>query len=333
MRSARQWAAATKGETMRELKRYALCLAAALAVAAAGTHTAFAAGIVLKNEMEQDIKGVYCVDDNGTTKQVTGALKAESSVTVTPDKLPEHECNRLSLETAKGGAWQFYHEPEPGGSTAIEFSMDKANRHAEQSYPSLLIENSGEAYVCPAGVPLNLLLQTMQFGLDEAKWKEIATPKAEALENPGAYAVSFADVSWSLVGDGLVFSELVPGQQLAESANMVASFSNATISAIFEGLKKEGATPWAMTFMNTKAALTKEGKEALPDSELTGAMDADESRWAAVNEFMVMVADSSGDDLPRIVFGNADFMFDLVLDRESGDATLTITRRATAAFG
>ncbi|MDL2268101.1 hypothetical protein LJC46_09005 [Desulfovibrio sp. OttesenSCG-928-G15] len=318
---------------MRGLQLYSACIAAVLVMTALGVHSAFAAGIDVKNEMELDIQAVYCVDDTGTTKQVTGALKAKSSVSVTPDKFPEYKCPRIAVQMADGSAWQFYHDPEPGASTEILFSMDKANPNGESSYPSLLIENSGESYVCPAGVPLAFLLQAMQFGLDEEKWKEAAAPKTGESENPGAYAISFAGVSWSLVGDGIVFSELVPDKKLAESANMVAAFSNPTLMAIFDGLKSMGATPLGMTFRHTEVALTKEGKTLLPDAELTTDTQTDESRWEAVLKFLELASGSAGGDLPRLIFGNEAIKFDLVLDLESGQATLTVNRREDAAFG
>ena len=45
-----------------------LCCAAVLVMLAGGANAAFAAGIALKNEMELDIKAVYCVNDTGSTK-------------------------------------------------------------------------------------------------------------------------------------------------------------------------------------------------------------------------------------------------------------------------
>ena len=310
-----------------------LCCAAVLVMLAGGANAAFAAGIALKNEMELDIKAVYCVNDTGSTKQVTGALKAASSVTVQPAKFPEYECNRIAVHTANGGAWQFYHGPEPGAATEIVFSMDKANPNGEASYPSLLIESSGESYVSPAGVPLNFLVQAMQFGLEETKWKEAAAPNAGKSETPDAFAVSFAGVSWSFTGDGLVFAELVPGKELAESANMVSAFSNATLTGMFDGLKAVGATPWGMIFKEKQTALTKEGMDTLPYAELMIDTDTDESRWDAVAKLLEVVADSAGEDPPRIIFGNEAIIFNLLLDLEDVSATLTITRRLGAALG
>ncbi|MDL2307626.1 hypothetical protein LJC48_06365 [Desulfovibrio sp. OttesenSCG-928-C06] len=319
---------------MMHLKRRAACLLAVMLMAGAPAGIASGAEIALNNEMELDIKAVYCVDDAGVTKQAAGAIKAEASITVPSDKFPEYECNRIAVQAADGSAWQFYQEPEPGAATEIIFSMDKANPNAEVSYPSLVIESGGENYVSPAGVPLSFLVQAMEFGLDETTWKNAATPGADKSEDPGAFAVSFADVSWSLVGDGLVFSpDLVPGKELAESANLVANCSNSTFMAIFEGLKNFGTTPWALAYNEDEAALTSEGAALLPDAEVIDDTETDEKRWEAVIQFLGLVADANGEDLPRFVFGNDTLIFDLVIDLEDGSATLTITRREGAAFG
>ena len=124
---------AIEGEAMKGMKQ--LCCAAALVMLAGGANAAFASGIALKNEMELDIKAVYGVNDTGSTKQVTGALKAASSVTVQPAKFPEYECNRIAVQTANGGAWQLYDGPEPGAATEIVFSMDKANPNGKGVVP------------------------------------------------------------------------------------------------------------------------------------------------------------------------------------------------------
>lgn len=317
---------------MAFLHRRAACLLAALVLVAASAHICAAAGVLVKNELEQDIKAILCVDDQGKATQAVGALKAGASLSVPANKFPEFECNRLALNMADGGAWQFYQNPEPGGAGEIAFSPSKAHSNAAESYPSVLIDSAGDLDVTPAGVPLAFLVQAMEFGLDEARWRQMATPGMDALENPGAFAVAFADQSWSLAGDGLLFSEdLVPGMKLAELVNMVSEFSNPTIAAVFEGLQAMGATPLLADFGDAAAALDPKGLELNPDAKRMDNLDTDEQRWEALNELIQTAADKEG---PVVIhFGSDAFTFALVLDLEDGAATLTITRRPEAAFG
>ncbi|MDL2207653.1 hypothetical protein LJB82_02905 [Desulfovibrio sp. OttesenSCG-928-M16] len=318
---------------MIRFKHHAACLLAIMSILAAAPEIASAAGIALNNDMELDIKAVYCVDETGATKQVIDALQAESSATVAPDKFPEYECNRISVLTKDGKAWQFYHEPEPGAATSIIFSMDKVNPNRLESYPSLLIESGDETYISPAGVPLSFLLQAMSFGLEEAKWKEANTPEADSSKNPGEFAISFAGVSWNFAGNGLLFAELVPGKQLAESFKMTSPFTGPMLMAMFEELQNSGATPWALSFNENKTALTEEGKNILPDATLAGNATSEESRWEAVSNMLEAVLESDATDMPRLVFGNEAIIFDMVLNRDDGVTEITITRRKDAAFG
>ncbi len=300
---------------MRRLKRHAACLTAVLALTVAGAHSA-AADVVLKNETEEDFKAIYCVNDQGATKEVTGALAGGASVTVTPNKLPEYECNRIAVLLDGEEGWQFYHEPEPAAASEIIFAMDKPNPQAGE-YPSLLISSGGEDYLAPAGMPLGMLVQVMEFGLDEARWKEIAVPGVDPMENDD-FVVSFADQSWDMHGDGMVFKELVPGMQLAASLSLETEFSNTTVLAVFEGLKSFGCVPTYLIYSGNEKILD----DAMPE----------EARWDAVNECMAKAADGDGGAV-RIVFGNEGFTIGLVLDLDTSEAVLSIERKKDAAFG
>lgn len=88
-----------------------------------------------------------------------------------------------------------------------------------------------------------------------------------------------------------------------------------------------------MIFKEKQTALTKEGMDTLPYAELMIDTDTDESRWDAVAKLLEVVADSAGEDPPRIIFGNEAIIFNLLLDLEDVSATLTITRRLGAALG
>lgn len=300
---------------MRGLGRYAACLMAALAVTAMGAHGASAAGVVLKNETETGFAAVYCVNDQGETKQVTGKLAAGASVTVAPGKLPEYECNRMAIAVGKDMAWQFYQEPEPGGAAELSFSMDKANP-AATPYPSLLISSGGDDYVSPAGVPLAMLVQAMAHGLDEAAWKKAAAPLLDPGKNL-AFAVSFADISWDLQKP-LAFKELAPGKRLADELDLTGWFSNPIVLATLEGLKGFDCVP--------QRASLKDKKVEFKDS------DTADAKWEAVYALLGEAADSEGGNL-QIAFAHETFTITLTLKLDESKAALHIKRKQGAPLG
>ena len=162
---------------MRMLKLCAGCLAALLALAPS---VGQAAGIVLKNSMNTDIKSVFCVGNNGEKLSVVEGLAKRGTKTVAAAKFPEHSCSRIGVTMQNGAGWQYYHEPEPGSAKEIEFSLDSAGQHETRKYPSVLITLPGnDAYVAPAGVPMFMLVQLMRKGMDQPRWKEFAYPGYE----------------------------------------------------------------------------------------------------------------------------------------------------------
>lgn len=318
---------------MHPLKYYAACLMAATILAAAPAQAAPAAGVVLKNEMELGIKTVSCVNDAGTATQIAGALKADSSAGLSPGAFPEGGCKRIAVYADDDAAWQFYLGPDSGAAREIVFSMDKANPNAEESYPALLMELPDDTHVVPAGVPLSLLVQSMQFGMDVKMWEEIDTPGYDSLQDSGTFAVAFADVSWHLAGmDGIVFSELVPGRELASSVTLSAPFSNTTVLAVLEGLKSMGGAPVLLLFGDSATALTEEGKKIAPEAGAVSGTPTEESRWQAVDGLLQRAADADGGEA-GVVFTNEEFVFHLTLDLNGAAATLLIDRKEEAPFG
>ena len=300
---------------MMQEKRRVVCLVAAMVLLAASARVCPAAGIALKNQTEEDFEGIYCVDDQGATKQVAGELAKGASVTVSPDKFPEYECNRIAVLPG-GDGWQFYPEPEPGAASEMIFSMEEYRPETDE-YPSLLITSDGENYVSPAGVPLGMLVQTMEFGMDEAKWKEIAVPGVDPKENAG-FIVSFANQPWNMHGEGLIFKELEDGKPFAAAISLKAYFGNATVAAIFEGLKDLGCVPATFTLDEQMAKL---------DDAMAG-----DAKWEAVDKYMAKAAGGDGGDV-RILFDSESFTVTLELDLDNSEAVLVIERKEGAAFG
>ena len=303
---------------MKRLQQCALCCCTVLVMIAGGAHGAAAAGVVLKNEMEMDIKAVYCVDNEGKAKEVVGALAAEISVTVSPDKFPEYECERIAVFVDEDAGWQFYQEPEPGAASEILFAMDTIGPKSEE-VPTLLIETNGDTYVSMAGIPFSLLIQHIQFGLGEAELRKIVTPRIDPQENT-AFFVSFADLSWSLNGEEIVTAELAPGKQYVTEVHLAAPFGNPNILAVFEGLKSARAAP--LLFSHTAA-----GKERI----LKEAASAEE-RWDALMEQMQNLEGDKGGAV-NILLSNEYIRIGLALDLDEAVAALVIERKKDVPLG
>ncbi|MDR2945633.1 MAG: hypothetical protein LBV79_02655 [Candidatus Adiutrix sp.] len=297
---------------MRSLK-YALGLAAALAITAGGASAALADS-TLQNEMESDLMAVYCADEQGATTEVTGELAAGASVTVSPDKLPEYGCSRLAVLIDSEEGWQFYHEPEPAGASEIIFSLDRPNPQLGV-YPSLLIVSGDESYVAPAGIPLSMLAQHMQFGLDEAKWREISTPGLDPAENT-EFAISFADQSWSLANEGMEFKELAAGQNLAASIGLETEFSNTTVTAALLGLRDMGLSPLLFIHNGQEQSVSQDS----------------EHPWPEIGEMLAQAAVDDGGTI-QMLFGSDTFTTTLTLDLDSAVAMLAIERKEGAPLG
>ena len=259
--------------------------------------TGFAAGIVLKNSMNSDIKAVFCVGNNGDKKPVVEGLAKKSSKTVSPAKFPEHDCTRIGVTMQNGLGWQYYHEPEPGSAKGIEFTMDAAGRNEKRKYPSMLITmQDGEAYVAPAGVPMFMLVQLMRKGMDVARWKEFALPDYEGLKEPGAYAVALS-----------------------------APFANTTIGAIFEELKKNGWLPLVLDAGGQTSVFGAQGAALAPKGKAVDCPQTADGMWEAF-ETMFVSGTENADKPVRVVLGSEGLRFAMNLDLDAALAEISLAR-------
>ncbi|WP_022658780.1 hypothetical protein [Desulfovibrio desulfuricans] len=285
--------------------------------------TGFAAGVVLKNSMSSDVKAVFCVGNNGGKKPVVDGLAKKSSKTVSPAMFPEHDCTRIGVTMQNGMGWQYYHEPEPGSAKEIEFGMDAAGRNEKRKYPSMLITMSdGEAYVAPAGVPMFMLVQLMRKGLDVARWKEFALPGYEGLKEPGAYAVCFADQSWSLAGKGMKFDG--KGGEL-ETVTLSAPFANTTIGAMFEELKKNEWLPLVLEAGGQTSVFGAQGAALAPKGKTVDCSQTSDGMWQALETLFVSGAENA-DKPVRIVLASEGLRFAMNLDLDAALAEISLAR-------
>ena len=285
--------------------------------------TGFAAGIVLKNSMSSDIKAVFCVGNNGDKKPVVDGLAKRSSKTVSPAKFPEHDCTRIGVTMQNGMGWQYYHEPEPGSAKEIEFAMDAAGRNEKRKYPSMLITMpDGDAYVAPAGVPMFMLVQMMRKGMDVARWKEFAMPGYEWLKEPGAYAMCFADQSWSLAGKGMQFDG--KGGEL-ETVTLSAPFANTTIGAMFEELKKNDWLPLVLEAGGQTSVFGAQGAALVPKGKIVDCPQTSDGMWQAL-EILFVSGTENADKPVRIVLGSEGLRFAMNLDLDAALAEISLTR-------
>ena len=314
---------------MRVLKRHVASLLATLATTVAA-QTATAAPVGLRNELARGIKAVYCLDSSSAAEPVTGAIAPGGTAAVSPGKLPDR-CDHLALHLDGDDSWQFALEARPGSARNIVFSMDAPSANSGEKYPSVLLELEGDAFASPAGGRLKVLAQLLQFGLEPAKWVSFAWPLPDARENSGDFVVAFAGQSWSLAGGGVVFKELVPGMQLAESVTIAAPFANPTVMAVFEELRALECVPRLMEHNGAGSLMTEKGKVSGPNAG-DAREAAAEDLWQTVMDQMGRIADSGGGTV-RIMFDNEDVRFDLTLDLDAAKATLVVSRKPDAAFG
>ena len=310
---------------MQMHKLCAVCFAALLALAPSAGH---AAGIVLKNSMNTDIKSVFCIGNNGEKLSVVEGLPKRGTKIVVAAKFPEHSCSRIGVTMQNGAGWQYYHEPEPGSAKEIEFTLESAGQHETRKYPSVLITLPGnDAYVAPAGVPMFMLVQLMRKGVDQPRWKEFAYPGYEALKDPGAFAVCFADQSWSLAQGGLKFSG--KGGTL-ESLAMSAPFANTTMGAAFDDLKKNGWLPLVLEANGKASVFSPTGKALAAQGTSVDCPQTSEGMWEAFEELFVSSADNPEKPL-RVVLGSEGLTLTMSLNLDTAQADITLARVSVEA--
>ena len=303
-----------------------VCLTALLALTPSAGQ---AAGIVLKNGMNADIKSVFCVGNNNERLSVIEGLPKRASKTVAAAKFPEHSCTRIGLTMQNGAGWQYYHEPEPGSAREIEFSLDSAGQHETRKYPSMLITLPGnDAYVAPAGVPMFMLVQLMRKGVDQPRWKDFAFPGYQALKDPGAFAVCFADQSWNIAEGGLKF---VGKGETLETLAMSAPFANTTLGAAFDDLKKNGWLPLVLEANGQTSVFGPQGAALAPQGAVVDCPQTQDGMWQAFEA--LFVGGSENSDKPvRLILGSEGLTLSMSLNLDTAMADITLARMpATAA--
>ena len=309
---------------MQMLKVCAVCLAALLPLIPS---TGQAAGIVLKNSMNADIKSVFCVGNNGERLSVVEGLPKRATKTVAAAKFPEHSCTRIGITMQNGAGWQYYHEPEPGSAKEIEFSLDSAGQNETRKYPSMLITLPGnDAYVAPAGVPMFMLVQIMRKGMDQARWKEFAFPGYETLKDPGAFAVCFADQSWSIAEGGLKF---VGSGGILETVSMSAPFANTTLGAGFDDLKNNGWLPLMLEANGQASVFCPEGAAMAPQGTVVDCPQTKDEMWQAFEALFVSSVDNP-DKPVRIVLGSEGLTLAMNLNLDAALADIVLARKPAA---
>ena len=309
---------------MQMLKVCAVCLAALLPLIPS---TGQAAGIVLKNSMNADIKSVFCVGNNGERLSVVEGLPKRATKTVAAAKFPEHSCTRIGITMQNGAGWQYYHDPEPGSAKEIEFSLDSAGQNETRKYPSMLITLPGnDAYVAPAGVPMFILVQLMRKGMDQTRWKEFAFPGYETLKDPGAFAVCFADQSWSIAEGGLKFAG--SGGTL-ETVSISAPFANTTLGAGFDDLKNNGWLPLMLEANGQASVFCPEGAAMAPQGTVVDCPQTKDEMWQAFEALFVSSVDNP-DKPVRIVLGSEGLTLAMNLNLDAALADIVLARKPAA---
>lgn len=275
----------------------------ALASAAAGE-------VLFTNDEDTALEALYCATSTGAAKKVSGPVAKAAKHTFKAGELGE--CERLIVRQNKDSAYQFYAKSKFADAQSITLELQPLSNASDKKQPVILVSAGEDDDSLAAGIPLRLLTEKMQFGLDKAGYQELALPKTGDADTPDTFAVAFADVSWIM--PEVVYAELVEGKQLVSSVKLQAPFSNSVLFGIFDQLKETGAAPVHMDFKGKKTAFS--GEEA----------------WDKFQEAFGEVADG-GDTKASILFGSADFHFTLELNLDASTAVLTVTRKSEAAFG
>ena len=192
-----------------------------------------------------------------------------------------------------------------------------------RKYPSMLITMpDGDAYVAPAGVPMFMLVQMMRKGMDVARWKEFAMPSYEWLKEPGAYAMCFADQSWSLAGKGMKFDG--KGGEL-ETVTLSAPFANTTIGAMFEELKKNEWLPLVLEAGGQTSVFGAQGAALAPKGKTVDCSQTSDGMWQALETLFVSGAENA-DKPVRIVLASEGLRFAMNLDLDAALAEISLAR-------
>ncbi|WP_374279495.1 hypothetical protein [Desulfovibrio sp.] len=277
--------------------------------------------------MNADIKSVFCVGNNGERLSVVEGLPKRATKTVAAAKFPEHSCTRIGITMQNGAGWQYYHDPEPGSAKEIEFSLDSAGQNETRKYPSMLITLPGnDAYVAPAGVPMFILVQLMRKGMDQTRWKEFAFPGYETLKDPGAFAVCFADQSWSIAEGGLKF---VGSGGILETVSMSAPFANTTLGAGFDDLKNNGWLPLMLEANGQASVFCPEGAAMAPQGTVVDCPQTKDEMWQAFEALFVSSVDNP-DKPVRIVLGSEGLTLAMNLNLDAALADIVLARKPAA---
>ncbi|MDL2316787.1 hypothetical protein LJC59_06890 [Desulfovibrio sp. OttesenSCG-928-A18] len=307
-----------------------ICLALALTLAMQGT----ALAVPLKNESGAAIDSVYCVTDDLEVQRLLGPLAADAQADIPEAKLGD-ECTRLLVYRTKEEGYTFYVEPALGAATEIVLSMDQVSLVSEARYPSLLVDIDGDAHVCPAGVPLWTLSEQLQIGMNRDTWRALTASEVPGYSSGGAFVVSFADVSWSLCGDGIRYSELAEDAELADFICLTAPFSNPVLLAILTDIRELDGSPVPALVEGKKVrrAFSAEGRQMRPEATLDKAMEAasDEQRWDAALEALAELAEDGG--VISYTFVNESKIIVLKIDLGTSTATLSVEHKAGGALG
>lgn len=292
---------------------------------------------VFANKMTVGVKGFSCADEKGASIQLAGETAPGASVDFPITALADKEtCARLYVTMDNGAAWQFYpHESEePIKGFILEMdgphSMEGVPPEDDKKHPSLRVEWEKDAMGTPAGLPVKELASWIQFGLQESQWKELLVPGSAALTNPNAFIVSFADLSWSLVGDGLSHAQATPTMTVISGVTVGAPIADTTLFSIFASLQEMGAAPWTLESGGTTEAFTEEGKILNAAATLKTGVTPDIA-WQYIE---AVLRNAAPDSEPiQIVFGSEDIIYTLQLNLDISQAFLTVERRPGAAFG
>ena len=283
--------------------------------------------IVLKNTFGLDVIAVYAAVRGHEPVRIAGPLADGMQVTV--DSEPLRACSRLLLHVDDTTDLQFFTSGYLDSAKELVLEVYSGEQGKLVPFPRLLVTmEDGQTVAYPAGLSWSLMQGAMEQGLTEKTYAEWMHPLGLKKADSTLFAVSLAEVSWSVDPEGTVYTNTVLNRLVLRS-----SFTGSVFEDILAELRAGGTEPLLLSFAPDKAtAFAPEGMQLEEKAVLSKGLEtADaQARWEALLEkIKAMDLADFQKEKPRLrlVVASPAVTYELVLHMDEAEAVLRLTRR------
>ena len=190
--------------------------------------------------MNQKILSFKGTSPGNIPVELTGPLEYEQEVSVASTLL--RSCNR-SIVTLDSGMLQFFTVmPLEGLASVTLRSMAPFKNLKNFQMPILHLKSEMGAFGIVSGLPFHLLYGDMDYGMTEERFAMWMNPlNQERWES--TFAVSFAEASWNVLPDSVVFSDQPDGRRLLTALSMKFPATDSVYLRIFRELRELSVSP------------------------------------------------------------------------------------------